>query len=214
MTQPPEEHPPSPLEMLRDPRALLDTTVAPVAFVIVYAISKDVNLSAIVAVGIGVIIAIERLIRRKPVMNAIGGLLGIAIAAFIAVRSGKAEGYFVPKMVYLFLLGLVFAGSAVIRKPLTGFIIAQLYRAQPGWVDLPAVRRVMTEYTLAWAVLFLLRGAIYAVLIAAGRVGLLAVVSIAMGFPSVALLLFLGYRYIPRRLEQLGAPQPGPEPPA
>ena len=93
------------------------------------------------------------------------------MAAFIAVRSGKAEGYFVPKMAYLFLLGLVFAGSAVIRKPLTGFIIAQLYRAQPGWVDLPAVRRVMTEYTLAWAVLFLLRGAVYAVLIAAGRVG-------------------------------------------
>ena len=76
-------------------------------------------------------------------------------------------------------------------------------------MDLPAVRRVMTEYTLAWAVLFLLRGAIYAVLIAAGQ-----------GRPArgrvdrygvcrrVALLLFLGYRYMPRRLEQLGAPQP------
>ena len=100
MTQPPEEHPPSPLEMLRDPRALLDTTVAPVAFVIVYAITKDVNPSAIVAVGIGVIIAIERLIRRKPVVNAIGGLFGTGLAAFIAVRSGKAEGFFVPKMVY------------------------------------------------------------------------------------------------------------------
>jgi hypothetical protein len=203
-----EEHPPSPLEMLRDPRAVVDTTLAPVAFVIVYAITKEVNASAAVAVGIGVIIAIERLIRRKPVTNAIGGLFGTGLAAFIAVRSGKAEGFFVPKMLYQLALGVVFAGSVAIRKPLTGFIIAQIYRAEPGWVDLPAVRRVMSEYTLAWALLFLLRAGVYAVLIYYGRVGSLAVASIAMGLPAFGLLLFLGYRYVPRRLEQLGAPQP------
>ena len=194
--------------MLRDPRALLDSTVAPVAFVIVYAITSNVNTSAIVAVGIGVLIAIERLIRRRPVLNAIGGLFGTALAAFIAVRSGKAETYFVPKMLYQVALAVVFAGSALIRRPLTGYIIAQLYRAEPGWVKLPAVRRVMTEYTLAWALLFGLRGAVYAVLIAAGRVGSLAVASVAMGLPAFGLLLFLGYRYVPRRLEQLGAPNP------
>jgi len=194
--------------MLRDPRALLDSTVAPVAFVIVYAITSDVNTSAIVAVGIGVLIAIERLIRRRPVLNAIGGLFGTALAAFIAVRSGKAETYFVPKMLYQVALAVVFAGSALIRRPLTGYIIAQLYRAEPGWVKLPAVRRVMTEYTLAWALLFGLRAGVYAVLIAAGRVGSLAVASVAMGLPAFGLLLFLGYRYVPRRLEQLGAPNP------
>src|SRR6478609_6284105 len=194
--------------MLRDPRALLDTTVAPVAFVIVYAITSSVNTSAIVAVGIGVLIAIERLIRRRPVFNAIGGLFGTALAAFIAVRSGKAETYFVPKMLYQVALAVVFAGSALIRRPLTGYIIAQLYRAEPGWVKLPAVRRVMTEYTLAWALLFGLRAGVYAVLIAAGRVGSLAVASVAMGLPAFGLLLFLGYRYVPRRLEQLGAPNP------
>ncbi len=200
--------------MLRDPRALLDTTVAPVAFVIVYAITKDVNPSAIVAVAIGVLIAIERLIRRRPVVNAVGGLFGTGLAAFIAVRSGRAEGFFVPKMLYQLALAVVFAGSALIRKPLTGFIIAQIYRAEPGWADLPPVRRVMTEYTLAWAALFGLRGAVYAVLIYYGRVGSLAVASLAMGLPAFGLLLFLGYRYVPRRLEQLGAPPPRPEPPA
>jgi hypothetical protein len=111
-------------------------------------------------------------------------------------------------MLYQLALGVVFAGSVVIRKPLTGFIIAQLYRAEPGWADLPAVRRVMSEYTLAWAALFLLRGGVYAILIYYGRVGSLAVASIAMGLPAFGLLLFLGYRYVPRRLAQLGAPQP------
>jgi uncharacterized protein DUF3159 len=206
----PEEHPPSPLDMLRDPRALLDTTVAPVAFVIVYAIGHSVNAAAAVAVGIGVVVMIERLIRRRPVVNAVSGLFGTGLAAFIAVRSGKAETYFVPKMLYQVALAVVFAGSALIRKPLTGYIIATLYRAEPGWVDLPAVRRVMTEYTLAWALLFGLRAGVFAVLIAAGHVGALAVASIAMGLPAFGLLLFLGYRYVPKRLEQLGAPSPRP----
>jgi hypothetical protein len=200
--------------MLRDPRALVDTTLAPVAFVAVYAISDDLNVSAAVAVGIGVLVMIERLFRRKPVVNAVGGLFGTALAAFIAVRSGKAETYFVPKMLYQVALAVVFAGSALIRRPLTGYIIATLYRAEPGWAKLPAVRRVMTEYTLAWALLFALRAIVYAILIAAGRVGSLAIASVAMGLPAFGLLLFAGYRYVPRRLKQLGAPPPRPEPTA
>jgi hypothetical protein len=206
----PEEHPPSPLDMLRDPRAMLDATLAPVAFVIVYAITHSINAAAIVAVGIGVLVMIERLARRASVINAITGLLGTGLAAFIAVRSGKAETYFIPKMLYQLALAVVFAGSALIRKPLTGYIIATLYRAEPGWVNLPAVRRVMIEYTLAWAALFGLRAGVYLILIEAGRVGSLAVASIAMGLPAFGLLLFLGYRYVPKRLEQLGAPPPRP----
>src|SRR4051794_20308008 len=154
--------------MLRDPRALLDTTLAPVAFVIAYAITSNVNTSAIVAVDIGALIAIERLIRRRPVFNAIGGLFGTALAAFIAVRSGRAETYFVPKMLYQVALAVVFAGSAVIRRPLTGYIIAQLYRAEPGWVKLPAVRRGMTGDTPAGGPLVRLRAGGYCALVAPG----------------------------------------------
>ena len=205
MTQP--EHPPSPLDLLRDKRAIVDTGLGPVAFVTVYALT-DVNTAAIVAVGIGVLLAIERLIRRKPVVNAIGGLLGTGLAAFIAVRTGRPEGYFVPRMLYQVALAVVFAGSVLIRKPLTGFIIAALYRAEPGWADLPPVRRTMSELTLAWAALFGLRAGVYAILIASGKVGWLAAASIAMGWPAFGLLLFVSYRYVPQRLRQLGAPDP------
>ena len=48
------------------------------------------------------------------------------------------------------------------------------------------------------------------VLISAGKAGWLAVASVAMGWPAFLLLLFLSYRYVPRRLAQLGAP-PRPE---
>ena len=83
-------------------------------------------------------IAIERLIRRKPVINAIGGLLGTGLAAFIALRTGKRRGLLRAADALIQVgYALVFAGSVVIRRPLTGFIIAALYRAEPGWGKLP-----------------------------------------------------------------------------
>jgi uncharacterized membrane protein len=201
--------PPSPLELLRDPRAAVDTGLGPVVFVIVNAIF-GLHPAAFAAVGVSVLLMIERLIRRRPVVNAIGGLLGTGLAAFIALRTGRPEGYFVPRMLYQAALAVVFAGSVVIRKPIVGFLIAALYRAEPGWSSLRPVRRTMSELTLAWALLFAVRAAVYAVLIASGKVGWLAAASIVMGWPAFGLLIFGSYRYGPMRLEQLGAPAPRP----
>jgi len=203
------QQPPSPLELLRDPRAIVDTGVGPVAFVSVNALA-GLETAAAVAVGLQVVIAAERLLRRRPVTNAIGGLLGTGLAVFIALKSGTAEGYFVPRMLYAAALALVFAGSAVVRRPLVGILIGAVYRAPKEWLDDPRVRRVFSEITFAWAGLFAFRACVYAILIAAGKAGWLAFASVAMGWPAFLALGFISYRYLPWRLALLGAP-PRPE---
>jgi hypothetical protein len=195
--------------MLRDRRAIVDTGVGPVAFVVVNALA-GLNTAAAVAVGIQLVITAERLIRRRPVTNAVGGLLGTGLAVFIALRSGSAEGYFVPRMLYQALLALVFAGSVVIRKPLVGVLIGALYRAPSEWVNDRRVRRAFAEVTLAWSAVFASRALVYLVLILAGKAGWLAVASVAMGWPAFLLAVYFSYRYVPRGLAQLGAP-PWPE---
>jgi hypothetical protein len=213
VTVTPPEHPPSPIDILRDRRAMVDTGAGPVAFAVVYAIF-GLNAAAAVAVGLGVLLMIERLIRRESPVNAVGGLFVTGIAAFIAVRTGKAATYFVPRALIQLGYAVAFAGSALIRRPITGFVVAALFRAEPGWSQLPAVRRAMTELTLAWAALFAFRAAVYGVLIATGRVGWLAAASVAMGWPAFGLLMFLSYRFVPQRLAQLGAPDPRRSEPA
>ena len=72
--------------------------LGPVAFVAVYAIF-GLNTAAIVAIGISVVLMIERLIRAQVRgQRASAALLGTGLAAFIAVRTGKAEAFFVPRM--------------------------------------------------------------------------------------------------------------------
>ena len=148
------------------------------------------------------LVGIERLVRRKPVTNAVGGVIGTGIAVFIALRSGSAEGYFVPRMLYAAALSLVFAGSVVVRRPLVGYIIGTLYRAPSEWVSHPKVRRVFSEVTLAWSGLFAFRAIVYAVLIAAGKAGWLAFASVAMGWPAFLLLL---YALLPLRAAAAGS---------
>jgi hypothetical protein len=199
--------PPSPLDLLRDRRAVVDTGLGPLAFVTVNAFA-GVNAAAAVAVGISILLMIERLLRGRRAVNAVGGLLGTGVCAFIAVRSGRPEGYFVPRMLYQLALAIAFAGSALVRRPLAAYIVGALYRAEPGWTSHPQVRRVFSTVTLWWATLFALRAAIYAVLIAAEKPGELAIASVLIGWPPFVALIWACYRYVPWRLERLGAPPP------
>jgi Protein of unknown function (DUF3159) len=193
--------------MLRDRRAIADTGLGPVAFVLVNAIA-GLHAAAAVAIGISLVLMVERLLRRRPVVNAVSGLLGTGLAVFIALRSGRPEGYFVPRALYQAALAIVFAGSVVARRPLVGYVIAGLYRAPLSWLADRRVRRAFSELTVAWAVLFGLRAGIYAVLISLGQAGWLAAASIVLGWPAFLGLLWGCYRYAPRRLDQLGAPRP------
>ena len=130
--RPDRPSPPSPLDILRDRRALVDTGVGPVAFVIVNAVA-GLNTAAIVAMALSVVIAIFRAVRREPLTNAVGGILGTGLAVFIALRMGSASGYFVPRAIQNAGLALGFWRSIVFRRPVVGFIVAPLYHIPQGW---------------------------------------------------------------------------------
>jgi Protein of unknown function (DUF3159) len=194
---------PSPLDILRDRRAIVDTGLGPVAFVVVNAL-WSLRAAAFVALGLSVVVAVVRALRREPLTNAIGGVFGTGLAVFIALQVGAAEGYFVPRALQNTGLALGFAGSVAIRRPLVGYIVAALYRFPSDWVRDPRIRRPFAEATLAFAALFTIRAVVYGVLIALGREGALAAAVVVLGWPAFLGVLWFSYRYVPRRLRQLG----------
>jgi hypothetical protein len=205
-----DREPPSPLDMLRDPRAVVDTGLGPVAFVTVNALT-DLDTAAIVALGMSGLVAVYRAIRRHPLMNAIGGLLGTGLAVFIALRTGSASGYFVPRALQNAGLALAFAVSVLVRRPLVGVIAAPLFHIPGGWHEDPRVRRPFAEASLVWAGLFALRATVYTVLIALGKEGALAGAVVVLGWPAFLGTLWFTYRYVPYRFGQLGVEPRPPE---
>jgi hypothetical protein len=204
------QRPPNPIEMLRDPRAIVDTGLGPVAFVAVNALA-DLDTAAIVAVAISVVVAAYRAVRRHPLTNAIGGVLGTGLCVFIALRTGTASGYFVPRALQNAGLALAFAGSVLLKRPLIGYIAAPLYHIPGGWREDPRVRRPFAEASLAWALLFAVRATVYTVLILADKEGALAGAVIVLGWPAFLGTLWFTYRYVPYRFRQLGVDPRPPE---
>jgi hypothetical protein len=199
----PDRPPPSPMDILRDPRALVDTGLGPVLFVTVNALA-DLETAAIAALAVSVVIAGYRAVRREPLTNAIGGVLGTGLAVFIALRTGSASGFFVPRAFQNAGLAIGFWGSIAFRRPLVGFVVAPIYHFPSGWYLDPRVRRPFAEGTAAFAIVFSVRAVVYTVLILLDRDEALAAAVVVLGWPSFLGALWFCYRYIPRRLRQLG----------
>lgn len=197
--EPTEPRRPSVLDQMGGPAGMLDSGLPVVVFVLV---NSFVNLTwgIVAALAAGAAIAVWRLARRKPVTQAIGGLFGVGIAAFIAYRTGSAKGYFLWGIWTQAAFALAFLISILVRWPLVGVIWESLNGRGTGWRK---DRHLMTRYTWAtvvWVVIFGGRFALQNWAYGEDAVGWLAFMKIALGYPvfiigllATAIILVAGH---------------------
>ena len=150
-----EQQKPAPtlLEQMGGISGLIYSSVPIVIFVLVnYLFEWQAALWA--AVGVAVAIAVMRLIRREPLQPAISGLFGIAVAAFITIKTGSAKGFFA----FGIWSSLVYCGafliSALIRWPLAGVIWSTLNNSGFKWRSDRSARLYYDIATLVWILVF------------------------------------------------------------
>ncbi len=177
-------------------RGMVETSVPPMAFVVAYIITgNDVAVSAVVAVVIAVALSIARFARRETPQFALSGLFGIAIAAFFATKTGKAENFYLPGLLFNAGYATLFLVSILVRWPLIGVLLAHL-QGDREWRE-DAER--MTSYTRAswlWAAVFCLRLVVQLPLYLAHAVVALGIARTAMGIPLFALAGWLTYQLV------------------
>lgn len=104
-------------------RGALESALPTVAFVLVWTRSADVR-SAVIAAGAALaLLAALRVARRETVRFLGYAAVGVGIAAFFALRSGRAEDAFLPGMIQTGAFGLAMAVANLVRWPLFGFLI-------------------------------------------------------------------------------------------
>jgi hypothetical protein len=175
------------LEQMGGVSGLIYSSVPVLVFVGVYLPTHSLAASVWSALGSAVAILIWRLIRREPIQPAISGLLGVAVAAFIAYRTGSARGYFLFGIWTSLLYGAVFLISALVRWPLAGVVWSALNSTGMAWRKDPRSRRNYDVATLVWVLVFGARFAVQDGLYNANEVGWLGVARLAMGWPLTAI---------------------------
>ena len=134
----------------------------------------------------GVAVGVWRLLRREPLQPAVSGILGVALCAFIAYRTGEARGFYLYGIWFSLVAGLVLVLSVAVRRPLVGVLWAALNGSGSGWRSDSRVRFGYDVATSVWAVFFLARFGVQHRLYEAQETTLLGLARLAMGLPLTA----------------------------
>lgn len=171
-------------------RGMIDSALPTVVFAIVN-VATGLRPAVTAAVVTGLAVAALRLARRQSVRQALSGLIGLAVAAVIALRTGHATGFYLPGILLAFAYAAVFVGSLLVRRPLVGVVLGLVSADYVGWRESRPLRRAVTIATAAWGGFYLLKGLVQGALYLSGHATGLAVLRLALGWPPLLLLVAL-----------------------
>ncbi len=184
-------------EQMGGPAGMLDSGLPVIVFVIGNSLG-GLTAGVIAALIAAVSIFVFRLARRRPVTQAVGGLFGVGIAAFIAYRSGSAGGYFKLGIWSYLIYGSALLVSIVIRMPAVGLIWEGINGRGTAWRRDRALVRRYDYATAVWVGVFAARYLVQSALLGSDEIGWLGFARIAMGYPLWILAIGLSVLIVMR----------------
>jgi Protein of unknown function (DUF3159) len=185
-----EKPAPTLLEQMGGVSGLIYSSVPVVVFVLANALF-GLQIGIWSALGSAVAITVVRVVRKEPLQPAISGFFGVAIAAFIAYRTGSAKGFFLFGIWASLVYCGVFVLSVLVRWPLAGVIWNFLNGTGTAWHKDKPSRFGYDVATLALALVFGARFIVQRWLYNEDYTGWLAFAKIAMGYPLYGLALLV-----------------------
>lgn len=168
-------------------RGSIESALPTLAFVLVWSARQDVRSAVIAAVTVVLALGVVRIAQRQSLQYVLTSLVVTGIAAFFALRSGRAEDAFLPGILYNAGMMAAAVVSVVTRWPIVGFMVgvADPKAAEDpfGWRRDRSMVTVCQRLTLVLVATYAVRLAVMVPLYLAGNVGMLAVGKVALGWP-------------------------------
>lgn len=182
------------VEAMGGRHGIAESGLPALVFVIAYTVSgSDLTVAIWSALALGVVATVVRLIRRETLQFAFAGLAGVALAAFVAGRTGRAEDFFLPGLLLNAGYAAAYAISILVRWPLIGVIVGALLGEGTAWRKNRDQVRLYSKASWIWVGVFLSRLAVQLPLYLAGSLVALGIARTAMGIPVFALGVWLTY---------------------
>jgi Protein of unknown function (DUF3159) len=177
-------------------RGLVESSIPVVVFVLANVIggwlhlADKLKVAVVVAVTTALVIAVFRFTRKQPIRHSINGLFGIALGAWLALRSGDERDFYLPGILLAVGYGVALIASVLVKRPLVGWIWSVVMAGGSSqWRSEPKLVRTFGWLTILWAAIYLVKAGIQAALYTADMATMLGVVRIVLGYPPYLLLL-------------------------
>jgi hypothetical protein len=186
-------------------RTLGDSFAPPLLFVAANAL-WDVRWAATVAIVAGIGVAVWRVRKGQQVIYAAAGIAAVVFAAYLALRSGRAEDYFLPGIVSTAGWAVGTLISILVKRPLAAWS-SWAYRRWPlKWYWRDDIRPAYSYVSWFWLAYFVVRGGVSYWLYVVGQPEALALWKTMTSWPTILPLLYVSYRVGVERRSALGGP--------
>jgi hypothetical protein len=149
-------------EQLGGVRGLIESSIPVFAFVILNVLLGDTWLDLPKRTALGwaiggavataVLIGVVRLARRQPIRHAVNGIVGIAVGAVLAWRTGDAKNFYLPGILLTLAQVAVLVVSVAVRRPIVGYVWGVLANGgRHDWFGNARLFRTFQWLTLVWA---------------------------------------------------------------
>lgn len=182
---------------------LIESAIPPLSFTLTYSLTKSVVTSVSIALALTVVIAVIQIIKKRPVMNAVASVLGIGVAAWLALNGGAGD-FFVKDFYVNGGYASVLIGSALIGFPLFGYLMKVVGELPADWRSNRQTKRLMTTLTLFWGSLYLVRLSIQLPLYFSDQIEALGFAKVALGLPLFGLWIAATWLILKRTMYARG----------
>jgi hypothetical protein len=174
-------------------RGVVDSGLPPLVFVGTYVASGSTLTTALLAaLTAGVVVTALRLAHRDTLRHALAGFGAVALAAFVASRTGRPEDYFLPSLLANAGAALAWAVSIWIKRPFLGLTVGALTRSS-AWRTDPVMLTAYCRASWIWVVSFLVRVVVMTPLWLSGMTVALGLAKVALGWPMVLVVIWLSW---------------------
>ncbi|MFF9640601.1 DUF3159 domain-containing protein [Kitasatospora aureofaciens] len=196
-------------------RGMIDMTLPGLVFIVTYNVTHQVSAAAWAALGLSALFVVARLARRETIQHAFSGVFGVALGAWIAMKSGKAEDFYLPGLLWNVGYCIALAASALARWPMIGLMLGPITGEMFTWrKENPGRLAAYTKATWAWVVIMGLKPVILFPLYFTHNVNLLGWLKVALGIPPLLLAMYVTWQILLKAPPPIKAPVDDEEEPA
>ncbi len=119
-------------------QGIAESIVPGLLFLVAFTITRDLTLALVAALASAAAFTVARLIQRRPLTQALAGVVGVGISAWLANTTGKAEDFYLPGFFTNAAYIVAMVISIAIKWPVAGLLFGFIRNEGLDWRKDPA----------------------------------------------------------------------------
>lgn len=176
-------------------QGIAESIVPGLVFLVAFTITRELTLSLVAALASAAVFTVVRLVQRRPLTQALAGVAGVGISAWLANTTGKAEDFYLPGFFAngAYILAMVL--SIAVKWPVAGLLFGFIRNEGVEWRKEPVRVKAYRLGTWIIVAVLALRLIVQVPLYLMGTEGLaaLATTRLIMGAPLYILGVWVAW---------------------